>query len=667
MTGDSPTSPQRLSPDALREQVAIGQVSLYSGADGQGLVVYTRREVRDGADRIDLWAVDYSGGEPRRLTDSQSIDTRPRIAPDGRYVAFITDDGIHPAQVEILSLETGARHQATAFPGGVRDFDWSPDGGWLAVVARDVESPFETTAEPSQGGSAVCRVIERADWRLDGEGLRLHPFHVHCVSVTTTPDASRQLTFGAAFFSRPRVGADGTVYVLANLKDDADIAPCYQVYKLPPDQLGKQDLEQVTFLAGGVDRYHLASDGSSIIVIGRDISAPRSDDPPQAYRVAPDGSHAPLLHGWTEDLWVGELGGESDLHDWWTDGEDASDVTTVSLAGDVIPIRLSTGEDLIRPTHGCQVSSIAEHGGRTVAVLIRGEVPSAPEVFALETSGLRRLTHHGSRWLDQYQLPRVKRVSTPGPAGEVSVYLVEPQGQAGMKAPLVLALHGGPTLQWGMPPTLEALFLAAAGYRVAMPNLRGSLDRGRPWACGLHGNWGRTDVDDVHAVLDHLIDMGSAEPGRIGVCGASYGGFLTYWLAATTDRFAAAVAENGISNQITAWGACDTGPSYAEATGLGDATNEAGAARLWETSPLRHVAHLYTPLLILQGEEDLRCPPADNEQMFVALRHLKRQVSYALYPESDHLMQGTARLDRRIDRHRRVVDWFHRHLPPHQT
>ena len=83
-----------------------------------------------------------------------------------------------------------------------------------------------------------------------------------------------------------------------------------------------------------------------------------------------------------------------------------------------------------------------------------------------------------------------------------------------------------------------------------------------------------------------------------------------------------------------------------------------GVATLWRQSPLSNVANVHTPLLILQGESDLRCPPADNEQLFIALRMLGREVEYVLYPESDHSMSSSARPDRRVDRMERIVAWF---------
>jgi dipeptidyl aminopeptidase/acylaminoacyl peptidase len=96
---------------------------------------------------------------------------------------------------------------------------------------------------------------------------------------------------------------------------------------------------------------------------------------------------------------------------------------------------------------------------------------------------------------------------------------------------------------------------------------------------------------------------------------------------------------------------------------MGDPLTEEGVAKLWRQSPLRHVANVRTPLLMLQAEDDLRCPAADNEQFFVALRHLGREVEYVVYPESYHAFASNGRPDRRIDRMERVLEWFGRHLP----
>jgi dipeptidyl aminopeptidase/acylaminoacyl peptidase len=210
---------------------------------------------------------------------------------------------------------------------------------------------------------------------------------------------------------------------------------------------------------------------------------------------------------------------------------------------------------------------------------------------------------------------------------------------------------------------VESLLLTHAGYRVLMPNPPGSTGRGRAYVRALRGDWGGIDADACHLVLDHAVATGLADPERLGVVGLSYGGFLANWLVGTSDRFAAAVSENGVVNNVSAWAGSDCGPTYSAAAGIGDPTSPEGVEALWRQSPLRHVGNVRTPLLMLQGEADQRCPASDAEQFFVALRALGREVEYVLYPESAHEFASCGRPDRRVDRQARVLEWFRRWMP----
>jgi dipeptidyl aminopeptidase/acylaminoacyl peptidase len=206
------------------------------------------------------------------------------------------------------------------------------------------------------------------------------------------------------------------------------------------------------------------------------------------------------------------------------------------------------------------------------------------------------------------------------------------------------------------------ILLTARGYRVILPNIRGSATYGRDWIRPQLGDWGGVDAADVHAAVDHVVGFGLADPKRLGVMGLSYGGFMVNWLVGTTDRFTAAVSENGVTNQITAWAGSDSGPEYDRAALMGDVFSAEGIDKLWRQSPLRNVANVRTPLLMLQAEDDRRCPSGDNEQFFVALRQLGRTVEYVLYPDESHVYAAAGRPDRRIDRMTRILDWFDRYL-----
>jgi dipeptidyl aminopeptidase/acylaminoacyl peptidase len=204
--------------------------------------------------------------------------------------------------------------------------------------------------------------------------------------------------------------------------------------------------------------------------------------------------------------------------------------------------------------------------------------------------------------------------------------------------------------------------LTAAGYRVLMPNIRGSTTFGAGWVGPLSGHWGEVDAEDALAAIDALVAQGLADSGRLGVMGLSYGGFLTQWLVGVTDRFGAAVSENGVANQVSTWANSYFGVHYNRRAGLGDPLSDDGMQALWRSSPLRNARNVTTPLLMLQAEEDRICPAADNEQLFTALKVLGKEVEYILYPEEHHEMKSSGRPDRRIDRLERIVAWFERHL-----
>ena len=114
--------------------------------------------------------------------------------------------------------------------------------------------------------------------------------------------------------------------------------------------------------------------------------------------------------------------------------------------------------------------------------------------------------------------------------------------------------------------------------------------------------------------------------------------------------------------QASAWANSYFGVHYNRRAGLGDPLSDEGYQALWRSSPLRNARNVRTPLLMLQAEEDRVCPPADNEQLFTALKVLGRKVEYILYPDEHHEMKNHGRPDRRIDRLERILAWFDRHL-----
>ncbi len=131
----------------------------------------------------------------------------------------------------------------------------------------------------------------------------------------------------------------------------------------------------------------------------------------------------------------------------------------------------------------------------------------------------------------------MRRVVAPGPGGPVETWVVSPADAGGEPLPTIVNLHGGPLGAWSPAPSIENVLLAAHGYRVVLPNIRGSAGYGRAWIRPQLGDWGGVDAADVLAAVDHVVGLGLADPDRLGILGLSYGGFLVNCRRAAPDRF----------------------------------------------------------------------------------------------------------------------------------
>jgi dipeptidyl aminopeptidase/acylaminoacyl peptidase len=144
--------------------------------------------------------------------------------------------------------------------------------------------------------------------------------------------------------------------------------------------------------------------------------------------------------------------------------------------------------------------------------------------------------------------------------------------------------------------------------------------------------------------------------------GLSYGGFMTTWMIANHPGvFAAAVSENPVTDLLGQWATSDFG-RYIGRRAIETQSPWEDPQKFLTRSPWFNMHHNETPLLLLQAENDIRCPPGNSEMVFHILRTLGREVEMIRYPQESHIMLGIGRPDRRVDRLQRIVDWFEKHL-----
>lgn len=203
--------------------------------------------------------------------------------------------------------------------------------------------------------------------------------------------------------------------------------------------------------------------------------------------------------------------------------------------------------------------------------------------------------------------------------------------------------------------------LANAGFVVAYFNQRGTTaGYGQAWTKASEGDQGGQDYAEIMLGVDELVQRPYIDTNRLGVTGGSCGGFMTNWIVGHTDRFAAAVTQRSIVNQISFFGTSDIGP---ECT-LGETgdTPWSNLDAVWRQSPIAYAEHIQTPLLIIHSDEDHRCPLEQAEQLFAILRWLGRTVELVVFEGESHGLSRGGRPGNRIERIRRIMGWFQRYL-----
>lgn len=651
-----------VTPEALvRAHQALESFRLLP--DGSG-VIYALRRVRGNAYESHLWWRPTRGGRPRQLTRGRARDGAPDVSPDGRWVAFVrtpVGDAEAAGQAWVLPLDGGEPWQLTKLTHGVASVHWSPDGDRLALVAQAGDPRFIVGEQ--RKSAPIARRITRLDFRDDESGHVERRAHLWLMAFRSGA-APRQLTRGDFDVLHPAWAPDGRrIAFAADRGTDANINPRTQLWVVGTDATNPRIRELVS-LAGDADWPAFSPDGRRLAFIGTDEEDPPDELPPSVWVVdLPSGTPQNLTErldrpvgewAWNDLLIAEESPGPA-----WLD--DSSVAVIVGTNGRDLPYRVGLDgsvEPMVDPSARIAAAGVTAAGGRVaMSAAVDG---GGGDVWLVADGRAKPVTREGTAWQRRFGRVELDELMLDGPAGPIQAWLASPSGAGRRRLPTVLHLHGGPTGAWGPGGTLDEFALCAAGYRVLMPNIRGSATFGSAWVRGLSARWGVADAEDALASVDGLVARGLADPDRLAVMGLSYGGFLTHWLIGVTDRFRAAVAENGVANQASAWANSFFGVHYNRRAGLGDPLTDEGWRQLWQSSPLRLAPNVRTPLLMLQSEEDRICPPADNEQLFTALKVLGREVEYVLYPEEHHEMKVYGRPDRRIDRLERILAWFER-------
>jgi dipeptidyl aminopeptidase/acylaminoacyl peptidase len=661
-----------LVPADFYREVGVGEVAL--SPDG-ALLAFTVTTIDEDNNRRhrEIWMQELRGGrpagEPRRFTDPTREASAPRWSPDSRVLSFQSRRG--------EGDDAGSTWFAhVTFPGGeayqIEGVDrapvWSPDGAWIAYTQR-------------QGGDEVDDA-QRDGWIAPD-------------ALTTTLDAER---FDGRVITSMRYKSDGTL----TLRPHPSTVTKRQLFVVPADG---GDPVQRTNLSFNVDGLVWSADGERIYFTGNEQEDDESTDAfttdiyvvnresgdPRTLTSNPGNESAPALspsgnrlaylqtraRGEETDLRVVDLATDGTFRgiprnltaDWdqtpgapiWA--EDGEAVRFLAgIGGDRHLFEVTVTGDLIRQltTGARQVGSVSiSDDGLVMSYTVTDAVTPA-EVFVNRGDGglQQRVTSFNDAWLADVSLQPAERLTWSVADGtEIEGWLIKPVGyEAGRQYPMVLKIHGGPYGAYGNTFFRTFHVLSNAGFFVFYPNPRGSTGYGHAFTYATTAGWGEIDAEDyltgVDAALERYPDI---DPARVGVSGGSYGGFMTNWLTATTNRFAAAVTSRSIADWESLYGTSDA-QALLEFAFTGAPWEQPELYR--RLSPIAHVDKVTAPTLVIHSENDYRTPIGDGEKWFMALKKREIPTELIRYPRSSHGLSRSGEPWLLVDRLERIRSWF---------
>jgi dipeptidyl aminopeptidase/acylaminoacyl peptidase len=680
---DVPTStaaPRRIGFEDLARLVRVSDPQV--SPDGNSIViVVSRPNYDDNRHEAELVVVDVATGAQRVLTRGRQELAHPRWSPAGDRLAFLakgtprktpkvepaatpaaTEKGAPPIvpdeeghrQIFVMPMDGGDALQITDAFAGVQQFAWRPDGGALAFVTEDVpanreamkkgEDAFEVGDNdylaqqaalpshiwlvPAEGG--VARRLTSGGWSLPVS----EPPGPPSSPLSWSPDG-RQIAFARQ--DNPHFGdADRTSIQILEVASGA-LRPL----------TGRTLLE-------GFPSY--SPDGARIA-----LWYPRDGDPNAVneIHVVPAAGGEPKVVTRAIDRCLYRSIWMPDSRSLLVGGNDGTRVSLWLQPLDGPARRLDLGK--ANPSWSFWIDAAVAKNG---AVAFTGSEPQHPtELYYMASpdAAPRRLTSFNDP-VASLDLGRVETIEWQGPdrLSENGVLIYPPGFDARKRFPLVLLIHGGPQAASTESFSTFGQLLAARGYVVFQPNYRGSDNLGNAYQRAIVNNAGDGPGRDVMAGLKVVQARGFVDPGRIGVSGWSYGGYMTSWLIGHYDVWKAAVTGATVSDFIDQYNLADFNVQARWSFGGSPWTGGRDKAYR-EQSPITYAQRVKTPTLILSNTGDARVPVTQSYRLYHALKDNGVPTRFVAWPVPGHFPADPVR-SRSV--YREWIGWLDAHLIP---
>ncbi|MBI1752535.1 MAG: S9 family peptidase [Acidobacteria bacterium] len=661
----------QVAAQATRPMTFMDVMEMRSVAGGQlspdgARVLYTVSipHWKSGKNFTDIFLADAQSGAARQMTFTrEKNETGLQWARDAKRFAFLSDrEGSQ--QVYLMSVDGGEARKLTEAKDGVHAFSFSRDGKWMVFSAGKAEdrqlsvidlasadlapaalpkhaTPVRDFAVAEDGGriyfTSPDRLdkdeVKRKEKKFDVRLADPEQPPVHLWSLDLKDRAEKRCTEGADFtvasFELSKDGRWAAYVAMPSARRTGDIAR--EEASLHLLDLHSGQSRQVLEKRAGFSAF--SPDGRWLV-----YSAPERFERlrnEKLWVLPTEGGPAKnLLAG--KDMSVSHASWDEDSRTlYFTDGVGTSQHLFSLSAADGTLAQLTRQTGVVAGAYHPEAKSF----------LFTYSHPQKPaDLYVAKRASIGT----PSAWVKASDAnPQVAKLSLgetetirwkAKDGAQVEGLLIKPIGyQKGQRYPLIVQLHGGPAS--AEMSGFQARYVtyphiyAAAGYAVFQPNYRGSTNYGEAFTRQIGGNFMRLSYGDIISGVDHLIQEGIADGGKMGMMGWSAGGHLSSWTLTQTDRFKAISTGAGAVNWISMYAQSDT-QSVREFY-LGGKPYEAWDNFVHE-SALKYIKNAKTPTLIHVGEADQRVPKPQSDELYMALKQLKVPVEYLVYPGMPH-------------------------------
>jgi dipeptidyl aminopeptidase/acylaminoacyl peptidase len=560
-------------------------------------------------------------------------------SPDSTKLAFLSD-AVKPGQLQLYVKDLsdhGSISRLTNVKGFLASPTFSPDGKSIALLFTEnaTRAAGPLVAETPETGEIKDAFFEQRLAVVDlvtGKLRQISPADTYVYEYDWAPD-SRRFAVTAALGN-----GDNNWYIAELYTLDAATGLMKSIYK-PPLQIANPawapDGQRIAFIGG------LMSDEPSV---GGDVFTIGASGG-EATNITPEMKASATWLSWTPDAKI--IFGE------YLQGDSA--IASVDPDNHQINELFRGSGQLTAGSWGINVS--LSHDAKVSAV-VRSSFSTPPEVWAGSIGSWTPITERNKGLKPQWG--QAKSIHWKNGGFNVQGWLLYPADfDPGKKYPLVVNVHGGPGLAtesaWPNSHSYAAP-LSGVGYFVFFPNPRGSFGQGEAFTRANVKDFGYGDFKDIMAGIDEAIRIAPVDPERLGICGWSYGGFMTMWAVTQTNRFKAAMAGAGLSNWQSYYGENLIDQWMIPFFGKSVYDDPDVYAK---SSPINFIKHAKTPTLILVGDSDGEVPAPQSYEFWHALKTLGVETQFVVYAHEGHMF---AKPEHQRDVVNRTIAWFNAHL-----